>query len=218
MAGWNSRDAPKDLIRVGGENVSPAEVEDILNRHPAIRQAVVVGVPDPRLMEVPCAFVILNDGHAEMATKTPCWTGRRRTWPPSKRPATFRVVDGFERIGMTASSKIQKAQLRTHAVALLGLGLMRIETAVTRMLGIDLPIIQAGMSWASSSAALPLAVSQGGRPWGDRRRADAAGGFRGRGGNGPRRHRAPLRGQPAAVPQGAPTPSSTGSWRIRCRC
>lgn len=39
---------------------------------------------------------------------------------------------------------------------------MRIETALTRRLGIDLPIVQAGMSWASSCAALPLAVSQAG--------------------------------------------------------
>jgi enoyl-[acyl-carrier protein] reductase II len=39
---------------------------------------------------------------------------------------------------------------------------MRIETPVTRLLHIDLPIIQAGMSWASSNAALPLAVSQSG--------------------------------------------------------
>ncbi|WP_217578695.1 nitronate monooxygenase family protein [Mesorhizobium sp. GbtcB19] len=39
---------------------------------------------------------------------------------------------------------------------------MRIETPVTRLLGIDLPIIQAGMSWASSNAALPLAVSRAG--------------------------------------------------------
>jgi enoyl-[acyl-carrier protein] reductase II len=39
---------------------------------------------------------------------------------------------------------------------------MRIETPVTRLLGIDLPILQAGMSWASSNAALPLAVSRAG--------------------------------------------------------
>ncbi len=39
---------------------------------------------------------------------------------------------------------------------------MRIETAATRLLGIDLPILQAGMSWASSSSALPLAVSRAG--------------------------------------------------------
>ena len=39
---------------------------------------------------------------------------------------------------------------------------MKIETAVTRLIGIDLPIVQAGMSWASSCAALPLAVSAAG--------------------------------------------------------
>jgi enoyl-[acyl-carrier protein] reductase II len=39
---------------------------------------------------------------------------------------------------------------------------MRIETSVTRLLGVDLPIVQAGMSWASSNSALPLAVSRAG--------------------------------------------------------
>ena len=39
---------------------------------------------------------------------------------------------------------------------------MRIETSVTRLLGIDVPVVQAGMSWASSNAALPLAVSAAG--------------------------------------------------------
>lgn len=39
---------------------------------------------------------------------------------------------------------------------------MRIDTPITRLLGIDLPILQAGMSWASSNAALPLAVSRAG--------------------------------------------------------
>jgi enoyl-[acyl-carrier protein] reductase II len=39
---------------------------------------------------------------------------------------------------------------------------MKIETTVTRLLGIDLPIVQAGMSWASSHPELPLAVSRPG--------------------------------------------------------
>ena len=109
----------KDLIRVGGENVSPAEVEDILHRHPAIRQAVVVGVPDARLMEVACAFVILNEG--QMAVEDSLLEWARQHMASFKAPRYVRVVDGFESIGMTASSKIQKAQLRKHAVALLGL-------------------------------------------------------------------------------------------------
>ncbi|MBR0641505.1 AMP-binding protein [Plastoroseomonas hellenica] len=109
----------KDLVRVGGENVSPAEVEDILHRHPAIRQAVVVGVPDPRLMEVPCAFVILNEGHACEPEALIAWS--REHMAGFKVPRYVQVVDGFEAIGMTASSKIQKRLLAKHAIEVLGL-------------------------------------------------------------------------------------------------
>ena len=110
----------KDIIRVGGENVAPAEIEDVLHRHPAIRQAVVVGVPDARLMEVPCAFVVLNEGHAAGEAALLEWARGRMAG--FKTPRYLRVVTGFEDIGMTASSKIQKNELRRHAVALLGLG------------------------------------------------------------------------------------------------
>lgn len=109
----------KDLVRVGGENVSPAEVEDILNRHPAVRQAVVVGVPDARLMEVPCAFIIPNEGHVVEEQALIGWS--RDNMAGFKVPRYVCVVDGFEAIGMTASSKIQKRLLAEHAVKLLGL-------------------------------------------------------------------------------------------------
>ncbi|MCG7363847.1 AMP-binding protein [Roseomonas sp. ACRSG] len=109
----------KDIVRVGGENVSPAEVEDILNRHPAVRQAVVVGVPDQRLMEVPCAFIILNEGQRLEEEELIGWS--RQNMAGFKVPRYVRVVDGFEEIGMTASSKIQKRLLVEHAVKLLGL-------------------------------------------------------------------------------------------------
>lgn len=52
----------RDIIRVGGENVSPPEVEAHLMTHPAVHLAVVVGVPDERLEEVPAAFVELQPG------------------------------------------------------------------------------------------------------------------------------------------------------------
>jgi fatty-acyl-CoA synthase len=109
----------KDLVRVGGENVSPAEVEDMLHRHPAIRQAVVVGVPDPRLVEVPCAFVILNEGAVCTEEALIAWSRERMAG--FKVPRYVRMVDGFEAIGMTASAKIQKRRLAEHAVTLLGL-------------------------------------------------------------------------------------------------
>ncbi|EHM02705.1 AMP-binding enzyme [Acetobacteraceae bacterium AT-5844] len=109
----------KDIVRVGGENVSPAEVEDVLHRHPAIRQAVVVGVPDARLVEVPCAFIIRNEGHACAEDEIIAWSKEKMAG--FKVPRYVRFVEGFEAIGMTESSKIQKKKLAAHAVQLLGL-------------------------------------------------------------------------------------------------
>lgn len=109
----------KDIVRVGGENVSPAEVEDALHRHPAIRQAAVVGVPDPRLVEVVAAFVVPNAGQACDPAAIMAWC--RAEMAGFKVPRHVWVVDGFEAIGMTASSKVQKKPLAAHARALLGL-------------------------------------------------------------------------------------------------
>ena len=110
----------KEIIRVGGENVAPSEVEDILHRHPAIRQAVVVGVPDPRLMEVPCAFVVLKDGADATEAELLAWAKDRMAG--YKLPRYLRLVEGFEEIGMTASAKVQRKPLAAHATRLLGLG------------------------------------------------------------------------------------------------
>lgn len=55
------RGRKKDMIRSGGENIYPAEVEAILTRHPAVRDAAVVGVADERYIEVPCAVVVPNE-------------------------------------------------------------------------------------------------------------------------------------------------------------
>lgn len=52
----------KDLIIRGGENLSPKEIEEALERHPAIREAAVVAMPHPRLGEAVCAFVVIEDG------------------------------------------------------------------------------------------------------------------------------------------------------------
>ncbi|MES2534272.1 MAG: AMP-binding protein [Pseudomonadota bacterium] len=52
----------KDMLKVGGENVAAIEVEAFLCEHPAVKLAEVVGKPDPRLDEVPVAFVELHPG------------------------------------------------------------------------------------------------------------------------------------------------------------
>lgn len=57
----------KDMLKVGGENVAALEIESFLARHPAIKMAQVIGVPDPRLQEVPVAFVELLPGEAASA-------------------------------------------------------------------------------------------------------------------------------------------------------
>ncbi|WP_033289494.1 AMP-binding protein [Amycolatopsis jejuensis] len=109
----------KDIIRVGGENVAPAEVEDVLHRHPQIRQAAVVGVPDERLIEVPFAFVVLT-GPGPSEADLLAWVRDRMAG--FKVPRHLRIVEGFETIGMTASSKVQKNRLAEHARSLLEAG------------------------------------------------------------------------------------------------
>ncbi|HTM76933.1 MAG TPA: fatty-acid--CoA ligase, partial [Devosia sp.] len=109
----------KDIVKVGGENVAMADVENILHGHPAIKLAQVVGVPDARLTEVVAAFVVLLPGAAVSEAELIAWCAERMAG--FKVPRHLAFVSGFEDIGMTASSKIIKKQLAEHAVARFGL-------------------------------------------------------------------------------------------------
>lgn len=108
----------KEIVRVGGENVSPADVENVLHRHAAIRQAAVVGVPDVRLVEVCGAFVILREGAKAEPAEIMDWA--KSNMAGFKVPRHVWIVESFEAIGMTASAKIQKKQLAEHARKLIG--------------------------------------------------------------------------------------------------
>lgn len=55
-------DRKKDMIITGGENVYPAEIEKVLNEHPAVRESSAIGVPHPVWGEAIAAIVVLNDG------------------------------------------------------------------------------------------------------------------------------------------------------------
>ena len=55
-------DRLKDMIAVGGFKVFPSQVEDVLYRHAAVKEALVIGIPDPYHGEMPKAFVTLNEG------------------------------------------------------------------------------------------------------------------------------------------------------------
>jgi fatty-acyl-CoA synthase len=106
----------KDMYRVGGENVAPAEVEEILHAHPSVRQAQVIGVPDARLGEVTGAFVLLKEGQDVSREALIEWCKDRAA--NFKVPRHLEIVDTFENIGMTGSSKVQKNKLREHAIQL----------------------------------------------------------------------------------------------------
>ena len=109
----------KDVFRVGGESVAPAEVEDVLHRHPAVKQAQVIGVPDARLLEVPAAYVILKEGSHTTPEELIEWSKARMA--NFRVPRYVKIVDSFENIGMTGSAKVQKNKLRAHALIDFGL-------------------------------------------------------------------------------------------------
>jgi len=109
----------KDVFRVGGENVAPAEVEEVLLAHPAVETAQVIGVPDARLGEVACAYVTLRTGFS--ASEEEILAFARRKAANFRVPRYLRVIADFEAIGMTASGKVQKAKLREHALKEFGL-------------------------------------------------------------------------------------------------
>ena len=105
----------KDQLRVGGENVSPAEVEAFLMAHAAIDRVAVVGYPDPRLGEVAVAFVVAAPGGAVSGEEIAAWCkGRIASF---KIPRHVLPVEAFP---MTASGKVQKHKLRARAIEILG--------------------------------------------------------------------------------------------------
>ncbi|MFV0524899.1 MAG: AMP-binding protein [Acidimicrobiales bacterium] len=98
----------KDMIIRGGENMFPAEIEEVLMRHPAIAELAVAGLPDDRFGEIVAAFIRLADG-AETPTVTELRSFIRAELSPQKTPARWFAVNDFP---LTGSGKIQKFALR----------------------------------------------------------------------------------------------------------
>jgi fatty-acyl-CoA synthase len=101
----------KDILRVGGENVSALEVESFLLRHPKVKQAQVVGVPDLRLTEVGMAFLELKEGMS--ATEEEILNFCRGKIANFKVPRYVIFVREFP---LTGSGKIQKFKLKERAL------------------------------------------------------------------------------------------------------
>ncbi|MCR6533439.1 medium-chain fatty-acid--CoA ligase [Escherichia coli] len=99
----------KDIIVRGGENISSREVEDILLQHPKIHDACVVAMPDERLGERSCAYVVLKAPHHSLSLEEVVAFFSRKRVAKYKYPEHIVVI---EKLPRTASGKIQKFLLR----------------------------------------------------------------------------------------------------------
>ncbi|MFT3724851.1 MAG: AMP-binding protein [Hyphomonadaceae bacterium] len=102
----------KEMIIRGGENLFPAEIENVLVEHPSVAECAVVGLPDERWGEIVACFIRLNAGHALDKPALVAHCRERMSGP--KTPAQWFTVDAWP---LTGSGKIQKFALRDLAVA-----------------------------------------------------------------------------------------------------
>jgi fatty-acyl-CoA synthase len=102
----------KDMLICGGENIYPREIEEFLHRHPKVQSAQVFGVPDHRLGEEVCAFIVLKPNQS--ATTEEIQTFCRGQISHHKVPRYIRFVPEFP---MTATGKPQKYVMRERIVS-----------------------------------------------------------------------------------------------------
>jgi acyl-CoA synthetase (AMP-forming)/AMP-acid ligase II len=103
------------MLKVGGENVAPAEVEEVLTAHPAVKLSQVFGIPDERLVEVPAAYVELTTGHTSDEESLIAYCRERMA--KYKVPRHVRIVTEWP----MSATKIQRGKLRKELIAELGL-------------------------------------------------------------------------------------------------
>jgi fatty-acyl-CoA synthase len=105
----------KDMLKVGGENVAAIEIESYLATHPAIKLAQVVGIPDPRLLELPAAFIELVPGAS--LTEEEAIAFCKGEIAGFKVPRHVRFVEEWP----MSATKVQKFRLRDQLIDELGL-------------------------------------------------------------------------------------------------
>jgi long-chain acyl-CoA synthetase len=104
-------DRKKDLIIAGGFNIYPREVEEVLFEHPQIKEAVVIGMPDPYRGETVKAFVVLKDGGTTVE-EIIAWCRERLASYKVPRQIEFR--DSLPKSGV---GKYLRRELRQEAIA-----------------------------------------------------------------------------------------------------
>ncbi len=102
----------KDMLIRGGENIYPAEIEDFLMRHSKVQSAQVFGVPDHRLGEEVCAFILLEPGQTATAEEIRMFCQGQVSH--HKIPRYVRFVSEFP---MTATGKPQKYVMREQIMS-----------------------------------------------------------------------------------------------------
>jgi len=106
------RDRYKDMIVSGGENIYPAEIEHVLQAHPAVGEVVVIGIPHSIWGETPQACVVTTPG--ETADEATLLAFARSHLARYKCPTSIRFMPEFPR---NASGKVLKHELRAIAAA-----------------------------------------------------------------------------------------------------
>ncbi len=104
----------KDLIKASGFSVFPAEVENFLYQHPAVKEVAVVGVPDPYRGENIKAFIVLQPEFRDQAREEEVVAWSREKMAAYKYP---RLVEFVEELPKTASGKVLKRVLREREIA-----------------------------------------------------------------------------------------------------
>ncbi len=95
----------KEMIKTGGINVTPADVEELLQEHPAVQQAVVVGVPDHERDEIVAAMVVLRQGASVTPAELAAYC--RASAAQYKVPRFIEIV-GVEQVPLTDTGKVSK--------------------------------------------------------------------------------------------------------------
>ncbi len=115
----------KELVIRGGENVFPREIEEVLHRHPAVRDVQVIGVPDRKFGEQVMAWVSLREGASAGPEELASFCRERLAY--FKVPHYWKFVEAFP---TTITGKIQKFRMREISIQELGLeSVANIETA-----------------------------------------------------------------------------------------
>jgi fatty-acyl-CoA synthase len=102
-------DRKKDMIISGGENIASPEVERVIYEIPGVLEAAVIGIPHPKWLEVPKAYVVLKPGHTLTAEEIESYC--------QKKLAKFKVpkeIEFIDQLPRNPSGKVLKRELRVH--------------------------------------------------------------------------------------------------------